>query len=407
MKAVSYWLFAIGIFLLVLKSMGAYFLWNVSYSFISLIVTVLGLIYIAKQKQLYKSDKLLYAFIFLLLYSVWDLDIISQINIGNIITCIPILFVLMMPPVDKSRLLVFCSSGLAIISGVSLIAFILLFFMDLPNLGIITDNTTLGNYTYTNYVILLKGAFYDIRFNAIFREPGHLAMIASFFLFANRYDMKKWYNVILLIVIGFTLSLAGYILAIIGYTLQILLAGKFSRIFKKLVPYIIVFITIVISIIRYNEGNNFVNELIIARLEYDEDKGIEGNNRTDKFTDAYFLKAVSDGSALMGIGRKTQSHLASIGKVSGAGYKIHILARGLIGTIFIFMFYYLCCKDATYRRFAFFMLLLYCVAFWQRAYPTWAAWQIPFITSIYIYNPKYKYNKNNEKKNLSYKPKSR
>lgn len=385
-EVVAYWLFALGIFLLVLKSMGAYFLWNVSIGPMSLLVTLIGLGYAKTQKQLYKSRHFIYAFLFLVLYSIWDRDIMSQINIGNIMPCIPILLVLLMPTKDKKNLLSFCSCGLALISGISLIAFILLFFTELPNVGVISDELA-ENYTYTNYIILLKGAFYDIRFNAIFREPGHLAMIASYFLFANRYDMKKWYNVVLLIVIGFTLSLAGYVLTIVGYLFNLLLVGRFTKVFKKLIPYVIIMVIAVLGIMSYNRGHNFVNELIIARLEYDEDKGVQGNNRVNDYTDRYFRNMINDGSFITGIGRDKQSHLASIGKVTGSGYKIHIIARGLIGTILIFMFYYVLAKNAPYRRFAFFMLLLYCLSFWQRAYPSWPAWIIPFITSIYIYRP--------------------
>ena len=385
-EIVAYWLFALGIFLLVLKSMGAYFLWDISIGPMSLLVTLMGLVYVNTRKQLYSSRYFIYAFIFLVLYSIWDREIISQINIGNIIPCVPILMVLMMPTKDKKTLLGFCSSGLALISGISLIAFILLFFTDLPDIGIISDETS-ENYTYTNYIILLKGAFYDIRFNAIFREPGHLAMIASYFLFANRYDMKKWYNIVLLIVIGFTLSLAGYVLTIAGYLFNLLLVGRFTKVLKKLIPYIIVMVIAVVGIMSYNRGHNFVNELIIARLEYDEDKGVQGNNRVNDYTDTYFKNIINDGSFIIGIGRDRQSHLASIGKVTGAGYKIHVIARGLIGTFFIFMFYYVLAKHAPYRRFAFFMLLLYCLSFWQRAYPSWPAWIIPFITSIYLYRP--------------------
>ena len=125
---VAYWLFTSGIFLLVLKSMGAYFLWNVSIGPMSLLVTLLGLVYAKTRKQLYSSRHFIYAFIFLVLYSIWDRDIMSQINIGNIMPCVPILLVLMMPAKDKKTLLTFCSCGLAFISGISLIVFILLFF---------------------------------------------------------------------------------------------------------------------------------------------------------------------------------------------------------------------------------------------------------------------------------------
>lgn len=395
-KILAYWLFALGIFLLILKSMGAYFFWNVSIGPMSLLVTLFGIIYTKTQKQIYNSRHFIPAFIFLVLYCIWDRDIISQINIGNLMPCIPIYFVLTMPTKDKETLLAFCSGGLALISGISLIAFIILFFTDLPNVGVISDEIS-ESYTYTNYIILLKGAFYDIRFNAIFREPGHLAMIASYFLYANRYNMKKWYNIVLLIVIGFTLSLAGYVLTIIGYLFNLFLAGKFTKIVKRLIPYIAIMLLAILGIMSYNHGHNFVNELIITRLEYDEDKGVQGNNRVSNNTDAFITNMINNGSILTGIGREKQSHLANIGKVTGAGYKIHIIARGLIGTFLIFMFYYILARNAPYRRFAYFMLLLYCISFWQRAYPIWPAWIIPFITSIYIYRPQIIIQRQNNK----------
>lgn len=385
-KAVfAYWMFAFGIFILVLKSMGAYFFWNVKLGGMSLFVSVIGLIYIKTVRHVYKSNKIIWAFVFLLSYTIWDRDLLSQINLGNIISCVPFLYVMMMPKEDKRSLLEFCSSGLALISGISLIAFILLFFMDLPDAGVITDEAfEHGNYSYTNYVILLKGAFYDIRFNAIFREPGHLAMIASFFLFANRYDMKKWYNVVLLVVIGFTLSLAGYVLTFIGYLFYLQLNGNIAKVGRRIIVFLVFFVIAFVGIKNYNNGNNVVNELIILRTEYDEDKGIQGNNRFGGRTDAVFSKAIDDGSILVGVGRDERSRLARIGLATGAGYKMHLIDKGMIGTFLIFMFYYVLAKDSPYRRFAFFMLLLYCLSFLQRAYPVWAAWLIPFVTSIYL-----------------------
>lgn len=387
------WLFFGGIFALILKSMGAYFFWNVSIGYMSLFVSCLGYMYIKNDPNSHIPHNVYKAFVCLVLYSIWDRDIFSQLNMGNIIYCFPILFVLMIPSMKKQRLLVFCSKGLAIISGISLIAFIALFFTELPNIGEIVDETTEdvnSYYNYTNYVVLLKGAFYDIRFNAIFREPGHLAMISSYFLFANRFDLRKWYNITLLIVIFFTLSLAGYILLLIGYSFNLLLTDGFKRFCKRIFIFIAFLFIAVMWIVNYDDGDNIVNDLIVARLEYDEEKGIEGNNRVGGRTDQVFSEAIQNGSAIIGVGRDEQAHLASIGKVTGAGYKIHILSKGFIGTFLIFSFYYILARGASYRKFAFYMLLLYCISFWQRAYPIWSAWIIPFITSIYIYKPQNK-----------------
>jgi len=104
----------------------------------------------------------------------------------------------------------------------SLLLFVLLLFQDItPPLGYISYDAILDGkeietaYSeYANYLLLIKGVFYDIRFNSIFLEPGHLGMISSFMLFANGYNFKKKECWVILFAIILSLSLAGYVLTI-------------------------------------------------------------------------------------------------------------------------------------------------------------------------------------------------
>lgn len=57
--------------------------------------------------------------------------------------------------------------------------------------------------------------------------------------------------------------------------------------------------------ISYNGGRNVLNEKILSRLQYDEDKGISGNNRTSHLADAYFEQYTNNGQILFGVGNQT------------------------------------------------------------------------------------------------------
>lgn len=394
-KDLSFYSYVIGLFILVLYSMGAYFLWNAAPQYLGLGVTVLGLWHVLTHRNVCHLSPIYCTAAFCLLFSVfWNID--AQGNVlnyyaGLLLTNIPpTLLLLSLPEVEKRRILSLFTHWMAWILGISLIGFILLFFIPLPSFGTISNSEVWDAYEYTNYLIVIKGAFYDIRFNSIFREPGHVAMIASFFLYANHYNFSKRENKVLLIASLFTFSLAGYVLLIMGYTLHFFTYDFNKKKIRKVLLWPVGLLIIWLGAITYNGGNNLLNTLIIERLAFDSDKGIKGNNRVSDQTDRTFEFAWRNGEIVGGIDSKTSSQLRDLGEIAGAGYKIYMLDKGIIGTVAVFLFYFLIAVKSPNRYYALGMLILYVLAFLQRAYPTWAAWIVPFICGVSNINIKKK-----------------
>ena len=82
------------------------------------------------------------------------------------------------------------------------------------------DNSDLG-YTGNNYYLFVvdHDIVYFPRFRSIFAEPGHLTMGIIPLLFANRFNLKNKFVVILLLIEIFTFSLAGFVLIFVSLLL--------------------------------------------------------------------------------------------------------------------------------------------------------------------------------------------
>ena len=116
--------------------------------------------------------------------------------------------------------LVYIAKALAII----LIPGILLSFTNLP--GIPMFHPASEESIFYNQILNLKVIGWTgeetSRFQSIFLEPGYMASLLSFLLYAVKYNFKRWENVVILVAIIVSFSLAGYIITFTGYTIYLL-----------------------------------------------------------------------------------------------------------------------------------------------------------------------------------------
>lgn len=288
---------------------------------------------------------------------------------------LPGILMCMLPKLYLEDLLSFVSKSLAIILSAGFIIYVVDLIVDIPPVGAVK----IGDYyEFENYIFLIKSQSLRelFRFNGPFAESGHMSMICALLLYANKYNLKNWYNIIFLVSILFSLSLAGYVLLGFGMVLYYLKSIK-SLLFIVLGSLIISYIITNV----WDNGNNPVNELIFSRLEYDEDKGISGNNRFDLDTERYYNNLTTQ-EFLTGLGLTRYNYLVEQEVVAGAGYKIFILINGLIGSVFVLLIYYCFSLLTNNRRYAIGFLLLMIATFIQRSYPTWMAWILPFICGM-------------------------
>ncbi len=92
---------------------------------------------------------------------------------------------------------------------------------------------------------------------------------------------------------------------------------KFKSIRKCCVILSVVsFVSVYVVTDLWNDGDNPVNILIFERLQYDEKKGIAGNNRTVQATDKLFSTSSKYGELWLGLGKDGINNSS----IKGAGF---------------------------------------------------------------------------------------
>ena len=370
--------FATGICLLMLHSMNAWFLWNIDRMWLEVITLMIGVVLVIRNRKTYHFSK--GSQILVLLFSLailWN----SKLGLGSILM-LPISFFIMFGLSKQSlkKMLQWWTNLYAFILVVSLIGWALSWSNILPSFGTIAHPAH-DNYSYTNYILCIRGSFYDIRFNSIFLEPGHTAMIAAFTLFVNKFNLKSKAVMTILISTVFTFSLAGYILMFLGYCIIALQSLKVKQIVRKVIPYILILSVVYYTGITYQNGNNLFNELILERMQIDDEKGFSGNNRTGELTDNTYESFIKTPEVMTGLSPQKYSKYVKSGFIEGAGYKLYVMQKGIIGVLFVLFAYFYIYRCSYNKRLTLGLLLVYIAAFWQRAYPFWYSWLVIFYFS--------------------------
>lgn len=268
-----------------------------------------------------------------------------------------------------------------LVPGIILYVFIILGYQ-LPGIpmqyGDLTENFS---YLFLNHIFLLTNVYWDeaARFSSVFLEPGYIGSLLAFLLYANRYNFKKKYNVVLLVALLVTFSLAGYIISLVGYFLTkkhlIRVAIKYS------IPMLLLIVGIVVFAVNYNKGDNIVNVMLVDRLmPSDDGKGIKGNTRASEQMDAQLENTIQRGELLFG------SRNLRDDEVENAGYKRYLVTNGLVPALLWLSFYALICSYCKDKRYGIVFVFLIFLTFLQAAYPGSYSWIIPVILGIKSYN---------------------
>lgn len=367
-------LFQFVLFFLFLKSLNAWFTWEMD-NFFMIFQLLFSIPFIFSYRDKFIFSKYL---VIILLYSLAIFFMGTAKDFGGILgffcNIIPLIVFICTRSSFKIYTLRIITRWWLYIMIPSLVLFLLSFVIIIPDFGKIS-NSSWDQYVYNNHLLLIKSPFYGFRFHSIFLEPGHIGMIISFFLYALKFDFKKWEVWALLVIELFTLSLAGYLLVAIGYIFSSISKGK--SVYNLLLIIGLLFGSIYVSAISYNNGNNMINILIFDRLAYDDEKGVAGNNRFGRFADELIESKFENGDFWFGTSKKIIE-----GEFLGAGWKVYLIKYGLFSLLFFIGFYFCFLFKTNDKRYVLFFILLLFFAFLQRAYPYWYAWNIPFIAGI-------------------------
>lgn len=186
------------------------------------------------------------------------------------------------------------------------------------------------------------------RFSSIFSEPGYLGIMLAFLLFINKFNLRGRRNIVYIVSLILTLSLAGFVMALFAYVANRLKLSK-----NRVVTLAGIGVSVILAysfFSNYNDGNNVINEAIISRLEVDEEKGIAGNNRTSEALDDQFTALWSSSELLFGKPTRDQIEF-------GVGYKAFIIRNGLFGlSLFLWFLTAIAKRTGNYRSWILFVL---------------------------------------------------
>ncbi len=334
----------IGLLLLMFKSFRLYFTWNIPQT----LVTGLGLTSCLLFCFFYR-DKIFSRITFhhvLLVFSIcavflYEILIISRPTAQALFvvftTLVCSIFLILLDFGTRVRLLHYVTLVTQIIVGVSLIGWIL-FLLNIPLPHYYSDTDTY--YTHTVYYLFLLNGVPEFqlmpRFAGLFLEPGHLGTVCCFLLYAEHFNFKKVGNVILLLGILFSFSLAAYGLLIGGVGLYLFFNSKRGVIY--IILCILLFFTVWIISENYNSGDNYLYKRIFERLIF-EDGQMKGSNRTSAFFDTKFNHYVASSDTWLGVGREALERQVTTTILIGcAGWKRYFFLRGSTGCFLLLLF---------------------------------------------------------------------
>ena len=339
-----------------------------------------------KKTSINKCAIILYCIILL-----WMDGIKSFISPSFYINIIILTWIINLHKSLKGQLFSFIVKTFVLINSISLIAWIL-YLLGIPFPHTYVEYSV---YKYDNYYFFLFNLNFINqiipRFSGVIIEPGHLSMVSALLLYCNGMKLNKRVNLMLLIFIIFSFSLSGYILYITAYFYNQLIIKKVWKQFA-IISMIFAFIVIPFTL-QYNGGDNAINQLILARLEF-EDGEMSGNNRNAEGFELFYKKNIKGEKLLLGIGNEKWSKI----DYTNCSYKSFICANGLVG-LFMLILLYICFIAPYSNKYTICLLLLYIMSFWQRPYALMRYELFIFILGIVhitLSNKLYKNTINNE-----------
>lgn len=278
---------------------------------------------------------------------------------------------------EKSKYLKLLIDTLSYILLISLLFFIA-FHLQIPlPYSRLTNADSFYNEMYNYYAFVIPGhSGIFTRFQSVFTEPGHLGMIIALLFYIDGYDFKKWQSWILIISLLWTFSVAGYLLFVLGYIVYKVCSSK--QILRRVIGLSVVCTIVVCAMGAYYKSNpdSLVSTMILERLQFDDEKGLSGNNRnTQQFMQCY-TQFKNSFDVFWGLGTEKYQSLDFIS--GNSSYRCFVLEYGILGLLLLACFYISCIEPQSSKIY-WGLFILYCFSFWQRPYALWEIESFSFI----------------------------
>lgn len=338
-----------------------FFLWSFTsnrlFSFILQVAIIV--IAISYRKIMSGKESRLYLFYILTTLLYFFLRLVHGMNINGLLFSTPLLFlglVCFFPDDFCYKVYSKFFTIYAIVLLISLASWLLLRFGLSPSLGIVNHPSQERSY-YSYPFLLVEMSFTNaVRFNGPYDEPGVVGTLSALILCINKFRLKDWRNIVILIAGLLSLSLFFYVLCGVYLLLYSLVIQK-----KPVVTAIV--LGLFVAFFVATQSNDIMYQYMWRRMELNEDRtGIEGDNRMDDYTTAYYNSKKGTHEYFFGVDDRNALEDALEGSSS---YKVVILYHGVL-------FFVLYCS--------FFILMAY---HYRKDWLSFAMFVLVFLLTIY------------------------
>ena len=286
--------------------------------------------------------------------------------IGEVLMAFVFLSIFMLRLEDLMRLGDVLAQSMALLLVPSIICYFLyLADFPMPHYPISMPDS---NYSFENYRFFLLDDRFAMqlvpRFHAVFLEPAHLAIACVTLLLSQVGQWRRWYNIVLIVALIMSFSLAGYILMV-----YVLLAASWMKgraIVAKVVALVVALALGATFVAFYNDGDNLVNELILQRMEVNDEGEMEGDNRVSDDFNKQFETFMQSDHVLTGMGYETFQRTAQGGN---SGFRVFLYCNGFISLFLLLVFFAALLFTSHNTRGKVAMLLFHAISFIPHAIP--------------------------------------
>ena len=351
----------------------AYYVW---YSVLSnILLVVLSLFFVVNiAKKGIANSKILAGVLFTLTFLYYA--IASSYNFYGFIAVICLLPIIL---AKKTYVVNVYNAFIRVYAGImliSMISFSLVAYLgiDLPHYSIPPLNEGKA-YDYYVYPFFVTGdTLLTIRFFGLFDEPGVVGTISGIILITENFNLKKWYNIVILVTGLLSLSLFFIILCAI----YILATAPI-----KYKVFSILLVGIVVVLFSQSE---ILDQYIFSRLLFEDNKFV-GDTRSHGDFDSFYAKFRQSSAYLTGLGAGT----GAARNEGGSSYKQLIVDYGLIFFLVnIFCYYLFSRKTLTSFKMIFVFFLSLLGSMYQRPFVTIPIYVFLMIASVYVISDNYK-----------------
>ena len=352
---------------------------------IYVLTIIAGIIFVANNSKISGDRFKLFVFLFIDMFVLvfvcgGRLLYLSDINLSTFLNFLIVGLFCLLPDYMKKMIYQYCLLFFVISIIPGIIYSILTFFGVNLSMETITASSVIKQNNYVTYLhwpfAVQISKTYDLfgnlnrfRLCGIYDEPGRVGTISALFLAAEKYEFKKkWKNIVLLIGGILTLSLAFFLMIGIG---EIIKLFKEKKTKQALIILLAIFAFFVFLKIDFTNVaiSSFQQRFAITT------SGLAGYNRTDSLFDSIFSSYLKDSdifSLLFGNGDGTIYKLvteAGIGTASS--YKCLIYDFGFLGTLLyllwiIFYSYIYLLKNKSFSTFIMINVLMILCTIYQR-----------------------------------------